>query len=118
MTLAPYLGRQALMQDMAAARRAGQSLPQWLAASRPRDANDNDHALWAWLLNPPPASAGLPLHLAYGLEDRFAAAHALLAGILPPDRVLTTAGGHDWPPWRTLWGQWLDRAPWPRQCAT
>ncbi len=117
--LAPYLGRQLLVQDIAAAQAQGRSLQQWLATSSPRPGGsgeaDNDHALWRWLVQRSvhqsvqrPAGAPL-LHLAYGLRDRFAAGHALMAQTLPLQQVSTAPGGHDWPPWRTLWAQWLDQ---------
>jgi len=32
----------------------------------------------------------------------------LLAAALPATRVTDLPGGHDWPPWRALWTQWLD----------
>ncbi len=108
--LAPYLGRRALQQEV-----AGASSPaQWRAQAQPRSADDVDHAVWSWLIAPP---ANAPaLHLAYGTEDRFAAGHQLLAQLLQPDRVQTAPGGHDWPPWVRLWGEWLDRGFLPRQC--
>ena len=53
-----------------------------------------------------------PLYLGFGLADRFASNHQLLAEALPQDRVFTTEGGHQWAPWRRLWARFLDRAPW------
>ena len=108
--LAPYLGRRTLQQEVAAAI----SPAQWQAQALPRGPDDVDHAVWSWLIAPP---ANAPdLHLAYGSEDRFADGHRFLAGLLSPARVQTAAGGHDWPPWVHLWGQWLDRGFLPRQC--
>ena len=108
--LAPYLGRRTLQQEVAAA----SSPAQWQAQAQPRSPDDVDHAVWSWLVAPP---ANAPaLHLAYGREDRFAAGHRLMAGLLSPDRVQTAPGGHDWPPWVQLWGEWLDRGFLPRQC--
>jgi hypothetical protein len=49
-----------------------------------------------------------PLYLGYGQEDRFSAAHALLAGELPADAVDVIAGGHDWRTWTNLWENFLD----------
>ncbi len=106
-TIAPYLGRQPLVQEIGAARAQGQSLQQWLQSSQPRNGSDGDHALWRWLVQRPPGAP--PVHLAYGLDDRFAAGHAVMAQTLPSQQVHTAPGGHDWPPWRALWGQWLDR---------
>ena len=54
------------------------------------------------------------LYLGYGTSDRFAAAHRQLAQVLPGERVFTTHGGHDWPPWRRLWEQMLPVLPLPR----
>lgn len=110
-TLAPYLGRRPLVQAIAAA--GGPAA--WRKTAQPRDAADLDHDLWMWL-SAHPASAP-PLYLGYGREDRFAEGHALLAGLLPADRVSTAPGGHDWAPWRQLWGQWLDRGLLPTLCA-
>jgi pimeloyl-ACP methyl ester carboxylesterase len=108
--LAPYLGRRALQQEVAAA----SSPAQWRVQAQPRSPDDVDHAVWSWLIAPP---ANAPkLHLAYGTEDRFAAGHQMLAGMLQPNRVQTAPGGHDWPPWVRLWGEWLDRGFLPRQC--
>ena len=55
----------------------------------------------------PPARP--PLTLAYGLQDRFADSLSVVAQALPPERVLTIDGGHDWPPWQRLWSRVLDR---------
>ncbi len=112
LTLAPYLGRRQLVAEIA--ERGG---PQaWLPGARPRDDDDADHALWTWLATR--AAKGPPLYLGYGAQDRFAAGHAMMAGLLPPERVATVPGGHDWPPWRTLWAMWLDRGLLPPACST
>lgn len=108
--IAPYLGRQPLVQAIA---QAG-SARAWARSTVPRD-DDIDDRLWRWLAAPP---AGAPaLHLAYGESDRFAPAHRLLAGLLPATQVQVAPGGHDWPPWRTLWARWLAAAPLPRNAA-
>jgi hypothetical protein len=54
-------------------------------------------------------AAAMQIHLGYGLDDRFAPAHRLMAEVLAPDRVDTAAGGHDWPVWQQLWENFLDR---------
>ena len=113
-TIAPYLGRQPLVQEIAAARAQGRSLQQWLQGSAPRNETDTDHALWRWLIDRPPGAPAL--YLGYGLQDRFVAGHALMAQTLPADRVSTAPGGHDWPPWRLLWAQWLQRGLLPGGC--
>ncbi len=117
-TIAPYLGRQPLVQEINAARLQGRSLQQWLQGSAPRNNTDIDHALWRWLIERPAQTAVQTpaLHLGYGLQDRFAVGHALMAQTLPAGHVATAPGGHDWPPWRQLWAQWLDRGLLPTRC--
>jgi len=44
-----------------------------------------------------------PLYLGYGTGDRFADGQDLLAGMLPPERVVAIDGGHDWGTWRGAW---------------
>ena len=108
--LAPYLGRQTLVQEVAAAGGAR----RWQGGAQPTSPDDVDHALWQWLARRP---AGAPsLHLGYGSDDRFAQGHALLAQLLPAAQVQTVPGGHDWTPWRRLWADWLDRGLLPRNC--
>lgn len=109
-TIAPYLGRRPLLQDIAAAGSAG----AWAAAARPREADDLEHDLWTWLARP--AAARPPVWLGYGSEDRLAEGHRLLARELPPAQVSAVPGGHDWPPWRRLWSEWLDRGLLPARC--
>lgn len=112
--LAPYLGRRELLASIAA---AGGPLA-WRDAAQPRDANDVDHALWQWLAAP--AAGAPPFWLGYGSEDRLVEGHRLLAGLLASasaaDRVSEVPGGHDWPPWRSLWASWLDRGLLPNRC--
>lgn len=54
-----------------------------------------------------------PLYLGYATDDRFAFSHRLLAAALPPERVFTTEGGHDWPEWTRLWRRMLPTLPLP-----
>ena len=46
--------------------------------------------------------------LAYGAEDRFAAAHHLMAAALPAGAALCLPGKHDWACWRALWLRLLE----------
>lgn len=102
LALAPYLGRRTLLAEIAAA-----GGPQAWAASRQPQADDLiEHEVWAWIAR---GQAAGPVHLGYGRDDRFADAHRLLAAQLPGDRHVDVPGGHDWPAWRALWQQWLDR---------
>ncbi len=112
--LAPYLGQRLLATDIAIAG----GLRAWKAPAGPLPSpeQEEDVRLWRWLqaYGASPLPAGRPaLYLGYGLDDRFAFSHRLLAAALPPERVFTTEGGHDWPAWRRLWQQALDVLPLP-----
>ncbi|MFS2100497.1 alpha/beta hydrolase [Variovorax sp. Varisp85] len=116
-TLAPYLGERALGTDIA---NAG-GLARWNgplvdpAASPPRTPNETQ--LWQWLRGyagfTNTAGVRPPLYLGYGVDDRFAFSNRLLANVLPPERVFTTEGGHDWPEWNRLWRRMLPTLPLP-----
>lgn len=101
-TLAPYLGRRTLYAEIVAA-----GGPAAWARGRKAQADDQlEHDVWTWL----GSGSATPLPtLGYGLEDRFAESHRLLASLLPATQVITAAGGHDWPAWRALWLQCLER---------
>jgi pimeloyl-ACP methyl ester carboxylesterase len=110
--LAPYLGRRVLGAEIktAGGRRA------WQAPTGPQPDEEPDRKLWPFFqqyLAPKPSQDLPPLYLGFGLADRFASNHKLLADALPPGRVFTTEGGHDWPEWRQLWRNVLDVLPLP-----
>ena len=111
--LAPYLGQRPLTDEIS---RAG-GLGAWKAPAGNLPAEDTDAMLWRWLqeYGATASSAGRPpLYLGYGISDRFAPSHRLLAAALPAGQVFTTPGGHDWGPWRALWEQMLAALPLPR----
>ncbi len=110
--LAPYLGPRNISVDVV---RAG-GLAPWPAPGQSLPEDDVDRRLWLWLkaqADPASAKSLLPLYWGYGLSDRFALGHRVVAESLPPDRVFTVEGGHDWPAWITLWRQMLDKLPLP-----
>jgi pimeloyl-ACP methyl ester carboxylesterase len=107
--IAPYLGRRTLLDRIVAA-----GGPAAWARQTPADETDIDARVWRWLAAPPPRAP--QVWLGVGREDRFADSHRVLAALLPADRVAVVPGDHDWPPWRTLWAQWLDRGLLPRTC--
>lgn len=114
-TVAPYLGDRALSLDVA---NAG-GLARWqgpLGAATGDLRAQRETQLWQWLKGyaaRPVAQDHPPLVLGYGLDDRFAFSHRLLAAALPQDRVFTTPGGHDWPEWTRLWRAILPTLPLP-----
>jgi S-formylglutathione hydrolase FrmB len=110
--LAPYLGRRPLGAEI---HKAG-GLRAWKAPEGPPPDQEVDRKLWPWLQQyaaSTPAKGLPPLYLGFGLADRFAANHRLLADALPAGRVFTTEGGHDWPQWSRLWRKVLDVLPLP-----
>ncbi len=111
-TLAPYLGRRPVAAEI---QKAG-GLRHWTVPDGPAPDQEVDRKLWPWLqqYTSPERAEGLPpLYLGYGLADRFAANHQLLADALPAGHVFTVEGGHDWPQWSQLWRQMLDVLPLP-----
>ncbi len=54
--------------------------------------------------DPAPLEPGLPpIYLGFGEADRYAEPSRRLAHSLPPERVATLPGGHDWGTWMRLW---------------
>jgi pimeloyl-ACP methyl ester carboxylesterase len=101
--LAPYLGTRLLLAEITGAG----GLDAWQAGELAQ--SDSERRVWRFIQS---GCAGLPVFLGYGQADRFAAAHALLAGRLGAGHVGRVEGAHDLPTWRTLWTKFLQRE-WP-----
>ena len=97
--LAPYLGNRRLITEISAT-----GLDDWPPGEL-AETND-ERRVWRYIKSGRDAS--LPLYLGFGHDDRFAAAHALLAAGLPAGSVNAVAGGHEWSTWSTLWENYLD----------
>ena len=98
--LAPYLGNHMMTGEIQRAN----GLAQW-TPGHPAD-DDSERRVWSFIKER--EKWPRPLHLGYGRDDRFAASHRLMATALAPESVDTVAGGHEWPAWRQLWGNFLD----------
>ncbi len=99
--LAPYLGSRIVAADIA--RHA--DLRAWTPGELSEE--DDERIVWRYvrgLHTPPPQ-----LFLGLGREDRFADTQRLLARSLPPACCLILEGGHEWPVWRRLWDNFLER---------
>ena len=96
--LAPYLGEDGLLDRIAAAG----GVARWQPPPRPGAVTPDNfqQELWrhvqGWSRQPAQARR---VWLAYGREDGFARANALLGTALPPSHVLVREGGHDWDVW-------------------
>ncbi|HEY4214549.1 MAG TPA: alpha/beta fold hydrolase [Steroidobacteraceae bacterium] len=116
--LAPYLGNRIVAGEI---EQAG-GLERWQPGKLAPD--DDERRIWRLIQSvraegtlqaagslqaPGPLQSGMTWHLGFGREDRFAASHRMMAAALPPDRVHVIPGGHDWPVWRQLWDNFLDR---------
>jgi pimeloyl-ACP methyl ester carboxylesterase len=112
--IAPYLGERTTTAEIV----ASGGLARWSppGAIPPED---DDRRLWRWAKALTTThDAALPsLYLGFGIDDRYAASHRVLAAALPPDRVFTVSGDHDWPAWQAAWPRMLDAAALPRGCA-
>jgi pimeloyl-ACP methyl ester carboxylesterase len=70
---------------------------------------DIERGLLAWLKSSGfAATIGPRLILGYGREDRFAGASTILARVMPSERLIAIAGGHNWTTWLRLWRRILD----------
>jgi pimeloyl-ACP methyl ester carboxylesterase len=110
--LSPFLGDGAVLDEIEAAGRLADwpGAPLELDDDRPPEGQEVWRRLWTSLRQTTGGDAGPPpLWLAYGTGDRLARSNRLLARELPPARVLTTAGGHDWPTWTRLWNLLTER---------
>lgn len=117
LALAPYLGEP---EAVPAIIRDG-GLPRWQAPQGPLP--DSEIGSQAWrsvqkLVRPGEVPPRPPVYLGYGLSDRLAPGERVLAEALPPARVFTAPGGHDWDPWLGLWQRMLAASELPRCPAT
>jgi pimeloyl-ACP methyl ester carboxylesterase len=99
--LAPYLGSRIVAAEIARA----EPLQSWQPGVLAED--DDERQIWRYLLalrSPPPR-----IFLGFGRHDRFVDTQRLLARALPAASSVQIDGGHDWPVWRQLWENFLDR---------
>jgi pimeloyl-ACP methyl ester carboxylesterase len=102
--LAPFIGTRGTTAEILAAG----GLTAWRADNSVATAPERRLLLW---LQNHLTQAAPAIYLGYALQDRFAPAHAMLAAALPPARVVSTPGGHDWPAWHGLWQRLLALSP-------
>ena len=101
--ISPYPATREVLLEMEAAG----GLASWKPVIPPQ--GDLEREAWMWLGG---RSAASPrVHCCFASGDRFAAGQRLMAQALSPEHVLEVPGGHDWPAWRRLWGEFLAREP-------
>ena len=100
--LAPYLGDKTLIKEIADAGGVKGWEPGHVAPS------DFQRDLWAWFKHyVSERKPALPIYVGYGMHDMFCHANALLADVLPCDRVFAIPGRHDWHTWKQIWRMFL-----------
>jgi pimeloyl-ACP methyl ester carboxylesterase len=99
--LAPYLGNHIVTGEIQRA--------NGLAAWQPGELAPDDDERRVWRFIKSHHAQPVALHLGFGREDRFAESHRMMAAALDPESVRVVPGGHDWPVWSQLWGDFLDR---------
>ena len=111
--LAPFIASNAVFDEVIDAG----GLARWTPAE-PLGADDYQRALLKWLkgyIDPQTAREKRPkLYIGFGVEDGFARFTKVVGPMLPPEQMLSAPGGHDWPPWKQMWADALDRAPLPK----
>ncbi len=98
--LAPYPGSRLTTNAIA---RAG-GLSRW--QPKPDELTDPEFRIWDWLRQEP---VDFPVFIGYGSEDRFAGGIKQVADCFPPAASMVLPGVHDWPVWKALWENFLDR---------
>jgi len=103
--IAPFLGDAKVIDEIERAGGPGGWVP-------PHHVEENDvgRKLWSWIVSGGLEATGVPVHLGWGTRDDFDRANRMLSGVLPPERVYTVDGGHDWKAWNELWARFLERA--------
>jgi pimeloyl-ACP methyl ester carboxylesterase len=99
--LAPYLGNHIVTGEISRANGVACWQPGELAP------DDDERRVWRFIKSH--QAQPVAVHLGFGREDRFADSHRMMAAALNPDSVHVVPGGHDWPVWSQLWGDFLDR---------
>lgn len=103
--LTPYLGSTGLIAEII---RAG-GLRPWAAANQ--DRSQPDRAFLTWLATTPLP----PTLVGRAQQDRFATTATLLTELLPPGRLVSVPGEHDWTSWDRLWRNMLEQDPFGHQ---
>jgi pimeloyl-ACP methyl ester carboxylesterase len=98
--LAPYLGNHMIVGEIERA--------NGVASWQPGEPGPDDDERRVWRFIQSRVEHSIAIRLGYGLEDRFANSHRLMAAALGPQDVRVVPGGHEWSVWSQLWAEFLD----------
>jgi pimeloyl-ACP methyl ester carboxylesterase len=108
--MAPFIASNDVLNEIIDAG----GLARW-QPDEPLGKDDYQRALLKWLKGyGDPAQKRPTLYIGYGSKDGLPQFEKLMGTMLPRKQMLSAPGGHDWPPWKQMWGDALDRAPLPR----
>ena len=97
--ISPYPATREVLREM---EEAG-GLGRWKPVIPPQ--GDLEREAWMFLADR--GQGGPQVHCYFASGDRFAEGQRLMARALAPECVREVPGGHDWPAWRRLWGDFL-----------
>lgn len=106
--LAPYVANNNVLEEV----RAAGGVLNW---NVPIADGDWQRDLVNWLKTYRDDRTRPQLYVGYGTEDGYRQFNQAFGAIFEVGRLRAAPGGHDWPPWQQLWGEFLDLAPLPRR---
>jgi pimeloyl-ACP methyl ester carboxylesterase len=108
--MAPFIASNSVLDEVIDAG----GLAKWKPVE-PLEKGDYQRALLKWLQGYGDAKQIRPkLYIGYGSEDGLPQFEKVIGSLIPDAQLLRASGRHDWPPWKKMWGDALDRAPLPR----
>jgi hypothetical protein len=108
--IAPFIASNLVLNEVVLAG----GLPKW-QPDVPLVKSEYQKGLLNWLKGYGDVTQKRPkLYIGYGDADGMPQFDKVLGGLLAEEQLLRAPGKHDWPPWKQMWGDALDRAPLPR----
>ncbi len=104
--LAPFVGTRGIIAEVEAAG----GLANWQAGVI--ESRDHERGLLEQIRCCRIGTSEFPdTYLGVGSDDRYRGASMVLMDRIPPPRVITMPGGHDWETWQRLWNAMLEQEP-------
>jgi len=103
--IAPFVARDNVLEEVTDAG----GLREWQIEPA---ADDWQRQLLRWLKGYADPDEPRPLlYVGFGTDDGYSQMEQVLDGVLDAGHFRSAPGDHDWPPWKQLWGEFLDLAP-------